>query len=260
MDLENGIFLRRSTLCQDGCSFASHSGIFQLIIPQEVLGDDYDNRIQYSIKSEASTLCPGTRLQCTSLSLFIICAPSYRHARQSRHARLHTLWVYGCVGVRVCPSVRKMNALVDVHQTCRHGATTIKFWYWSDFGCGSSMTFPLFLTLRDRAFYDILQRWIFLQLRGAGILFRSRTAFNCTQLQTSSNLPYPILVSDYDNEAPVPLTALLWRHCNNGRDVNNSTLVLHYHKWKWLGLIYKLTQLSCIHPSWRTVSSNSEFI
>jgi len=70
MDLENGIFSRHSILCQDGCSFASHSGIFQLIIPQEVLGDDYNNRIHYSIRSEASTLCPGMLSQDICYLLF----------------------------------------------------------------------------------------------------------------------------------------------------------------------------------------------
>jgi len=46
--------------CEHGCSFTSRNGIFQLIIPKEVLGDDYNNQISYSVRSEASTLCPGT--------------------------------------------------------------------------------------------------------------------------------------------------------------------------------------------------------
>jgi len=58
--LENGTFSRHNTTCDGGCTFNSHSGIFQLIVPRAVLRDDYNNQIYYSTKSEAFPLCPGT--------------------------------------------------------------------------------------------------------------------------------------------------------------------------------------------------------
>jgi len=41
-----------------------------LIIPKEVIGDDYNNQIDYSIMSEASTSCPGTFLYTVQVDHF----------------------------------------------------------------------------------------------------------------------------------------------------------------------------------------------
>jgi len=66
--MENGTFSRHDTKCQGGCSFRSHSGIFQLIVPIAALQDDY-KQINYSIRSEATMSCRGT---VSTLYKFII--------------------------------------------------------------------------------------------------------------------------------------------------------------------------------------------
>jgi len=128
MDSKNGIdiFLRHSSMqCEHGCSFTSRNGIFQLIIPKEVLGDDYNNQISYSVRSEASTLCPGTNFYIHRINLpsfisvftapikvkvtltWIYIAPSretskaLRHGSHSFTCKLHHACLY----------------LVSVHQT-----------------------------------------------------------------------------------------------------------------------------------------------
>ena len=58
--MKNGTFVRHDTQCQEGCTFRSDSGMFQLIVPQAVLQDDYNNQINYFTRSETSTFCAGT--------------------------------------------------------------------------------------------------------------------------------------------------------------------------------------------------------
>ena len=81
-----------------------------------------------------------------------------------------------CVCVCVCARARKItHERVDgCRLSTKLGARgnsleVIKLWSWSDSGYGSRITFPLSLTLRDRALYDIC---------GVRFVFPSRIQFH----------------------------------------------------------------------------------